>query len=112
MKAFASAIASEALPRLEKLFLYQNQIGDAGMSAFAGAIGASGALGNLKDLYLFNNQIGDAGMIAFADAIKPTTENPMGAMGLLTVSPSLLPPPSLLHYPYMPLTACTGAELV
>ena len=43
-----------SLAKLEQLFLYNNQIGDAGMTALAGAI-ASGSLPALKRVYLCGN---------------------------------------------------------
>ena len=47
-----------------------NKIGDAGMSALAGAF-ASGALDTLQKLYLGRcSSIGDAGMSALADALS------------------------------------------
>ena len=54
---------------VKKLFLNSNKIGDAGMTAFAGAIGTSGALGQLTQLGLGSNQIGDEGMKMFSAAI-------------------------------------------
>ena len=68
MIAFASAIGSGALPRLEHLFLDENQIGDSGMQSFAAAVG-SGALPQLKEFLLDNNQIGDAGVQALSAAL-------------------------------------------
>ena len=50
------------------LYLEENQIGDNGMIALAGAI-SSGLLPNLADLFLNKNRIGDAGMSALAGAI-------------------------------------------
>ena len=47
-----------------ELNLNGNQIGNAGMSAFAGAIGASGAMAKLTYLGLGENQIGNEGMQA------------------------------------------------
>ena len=61
------------------LYLYENQIGDPGITALADALG-KGALAQLKELNLFSNQIGDTGMIAFADAVRS------GALDKLTVS--------------------------
>ena len=62
-KVIGYLIASGSMAKLETLGLGGNQIGDAGMSALAGAI-ASGSLGGLKQLWLQNNQIGDDGMAA------------------------------------------------
>ena len=50
------------------LYLCENQIGDAGLTALAGAC-ASGALAQLKTLYLHENQIGDKGLEAFSGAL-------------------------------------------
>ena len=55
MSGLAKACASGAVGALQKLFLNNNQIGEAGMTAFAGAIGTNGALPALKAVYLFNN---------------------------------------------------------
>ena len=57
-----------ALPALKKLGLASNQIGDAGISSLAVALG-KGALPKLEFLALNENQIGDVGMAAFAAAI-------------------------------------------
>ena len=48
------------MAQLEKLFLNDNQIGDAGLTALANAC-ASGSLAQLTTLGLSGNQIGDAG---------------------------------------------------
>ena len=55
---------------LQKLDLFNNQIGDAGMKAFSDAI-AMGALPALKELYVFGN-LGDEtpATRAFADRIQ------------------------------------------
>ncbi len=109
MKAFTSAIARGA--KLEKLWLKNNKIGDAGMIAFAGAIGTrplasltvlglagnkfgdvgmksfseaigKGSLPNLQKLWLKNNKIGDAGIIAFAGAIGTRPLASLAVLGL------------------------------
>ena len=54
---------------MQKLFLFNNKIGDAGLQAFADALG-KGALPALERLYMRGNQIGDAGMMAFASAVS------------------------------------------
>lgn len=46
--------------RAQKLWLWQNQIGDAGVTALAQAA-AGGALAQLTDLYLMDNKISDDG---------------------------------------------------
>ena len=64
-----------------------NQIGDAGLAAFAKAV-ESEALPQLESLYLYGNRIGDDGISAFADALSK------GALDKLTVCwrPIALPP--------------------
>ena len=57
------------LPDLELLSLEENQISDAGITAFADAV-SKGALPNLKELYLQDNRIGDTGISSFADAVS------------------------------------------
>eukprot|EP00966_Prymnesium_polylepis_P081688 1892354-Prymnesium_polylepis.1 len=55
MKAFSTALASSgAMAKLEKLLLFNNQIGDQGMQAFSTAL-ASGAMANLETLYMHRN---------------------------------------------------------
>ena len=76
--ALAKACAGGALAQLETLSLRDNQIGDAGIEALAKAC-ASGALPQCTRLQLAGNQIGDAGIIALADACA------MGAMAQLKV---------------------------
>ena len=53
---------------MQELDLYKNQIGDAGLSALAEAVG-SGALSKLKSLILHSNSIGDVGITALATAV-------------------------------------------
>ena len=56
MTAFSTNLCNGALPRLRELYLYENQIGDAGMEAFAAALGGgSGAMANLTHLNLCAN---------------------------------------------------------
>ena len=55
------------MTKLETLSLWGNQIGDAGVTALAGAC-ASGALPKLTSLSLGGNKIGDAGCTALAEA--------------------------------------------
>ena len=52
---------------MQELDLYQNQIGDAGLSALAEAVG-SGALAQCTYISLSDNQIGDVGLTALASA--------------------------------------------
>ena len=74
MKAFASAIASGSLRNLIKLSLYDSQIDDTCMIAFAEALKPTdnfpmGSLRSLTSLSLRNNNISDPGMIAFSEAL-------------------------------------------
>ena len=57
-----------ALAKCTYINLGVNQVGDAGLSALAGAL-SSGALPALRILGLGNNNIGDVGLQAFADAL-------------------------------------------
>jgi Leucine-rich repeat (LRR) protein len=63
-----------ALPQLEELYLYNNQIGDVGISALAKAITPSKdrkrALASCQKLDLSYNQISDAGLTALAGALS------------------------------------------
>lgn len=68
----------------QELWLNWNQIGDAGMAAFAQAMkpvseGGSGAMAQCTHLSLHDNKIGDVGMQAFASAAVSS-----GAMAQLT----------------------------
>ncbi|EOD15523.1 hypothetical protein EMIHUDRAFT_245788 [Emiliania huxleyi CCMP1516] len=65
----AEVLASGAAPRLEKLDLYDNKIGDEGCKALAAALGKEGAAPRLETLYLIGNQIGDEGCKALAAAL-------------------------------------------
>ena len=78
---------------MQVLTLHGNQIGDAGLSALAEAVG-KGALASLVELDLRFNKIGDNGMKALADACAS------GALDHLKVCwhPIALPPfPKTLH---------------
>ena len=68
-----------ALPRLKKLNLSDNNIGDAGVTALASALG-QGALPLLSSLNLFCNQIGDSGLSNFVTAVG---SNANGTLPLL-----------------------------
>ena len=68
LQALSAALSKGALPNLEKLPLYANQIGNVGISALASAC-ANGALPALQDLRLSGNQIGDIGLSALATAL-------------------------------------------
>ncbi|EOD40575.1 hypothetical protein EMIHUDRAFT_222693 [Emiliania huxleyi CCMP1516] len=65
----AEVLASGAAPRLEKLWLNYNQIGDEGCKALAAALGKEGAVPRLETLSLVGNKIGDEGCKALAAAI-------------------------------------------
>ena len=54
---------------VQVLNLFNNQIGDAGLSAVAEAVG-KGALPQLQELYLSGNSIGDVGLSALADVVS------------------------------------------
>jgi hypothetical protein len=64
----AGALSSGSLPALKKLFLNSNQIGDAGMSAFASAC-ASGALDKIQSIELFGN-LGDSAPVDNAIKVR------------------------------------------
>jgi len=71
----AFQVASGALDTLLTLRLSCNQIGDAGLSAFARALQPTadlpaGALPRLRELSLHHNQIGEAGVAALARACE------------------------------------------
>ena len=98
MISLADALGKGALAQLNGLFLSDNQISDAGLSALAKAItpgpSGKGALPQLKKLYLHYNQIGDVGMQALAGAVSK------GALDHLTVCwrpTALFPCPETWH---------------
>uniref|UniRef100_A0A0D3JGR7 Uncharacterized protein n=2 Tax=Emiliania huxleyi TaxID=2903 RepID=A0A0D3JGR7_EMIH1 len=64
----AEVLASGAAPRLERLGLSFNKIGDEGWTALAAALGKEGAAPRLETLYLVANKIGDEGCKALAAA--------------------------------------------
>ena len=64
----ACLFAIGALPSLKQLSLASNEIGYAGMVAFADSVG-KGALPALTELYLFGNRISDLGMVKFSEAL-------------------------------------------
>ena len=68
LTALAKAVESGALPALRILALNANKIGDAGLTALADAC-ASGALAQLTTLGLAQNQIGDTGLSSLAAAV-------------------------------------------
>ena len=67
LTALASALRQ--LPKLERLFLNDNQIGDQGLASLL-APPTAGVLTSLKDLSLQNNQITDEGCAALASALR------------------------------------------
>ena len=69
---------------LQTLWLNDNNIGDAGLTALAEAV-ESGALASLESLFLNGNGIGDEGMSALAKAITPDKDG-KGALDKLEVS--------------------------
>jgi hypothetical protein len=69
MQAFSDAIRSGALPRLELLALAENAIGDAGVTALAGAI-TRGALPSCIYIGLSGNPNSDETRQALQDARK------------------------------------------
>ena len=79
--AVCKVIATGVLKKLEELFLYHNQIGDAGVMALAEAAG-KGTLPQLKELYLRGNQIGDAGVMALAEAAGKGTLTQLKGLSL------------------------------
>ena len=79
VEALAKAATCGALQKLEMLWLNGNNIGDGGCTALAAAA-ASGALASITVLRLSSNKIGDAGMIKFSEACAG------GAMALLQAS--------------------------
>jgi len=96
--ALAFAHARGALPHLETLYLYNNQIGDAGLTSLSTAL-ARGALPQLVDLHLSLNQISDAGLTSFSEALASgalpqlvklwLTDNQIGNSGLTSLSEAL-----------------------
>ena len=72
----AEVLASGAAPRLERLFLDDNEIGDKGCKALAAALGKEGAAPRLETLYLQSNKIGDEGCKALAAALGKESAAP------------------------------------
>ena len=68
VQLLGAAVASGALPALKELHLFNNEMGDAGITAFADAV-SKGALAQLTLLDLWGNQIGNPGITALADAL-------------------------------------------
>ena len=71
-KALAAALKEGAAPRLKELELQCNNIGDEGCKALAAALGKNGALPLLKSLVLHRNGIGDEGLRVLATALEQT----------------------------------------
>jgi hypothetical protein len=95
---------TEMAEREGELQWQQKKLGDGDAAILALLVGL-GAMVKLEKLYLYGNQVGDEGMKSFSSALAS------GSMGLLTVSPSLLPPPPVA-YPHVPFASCTGSSLV
>ena len=73
--SLGSLLASGALPNLERLNVFGNQLGDDGAAALATALRQSpGALPKLRVLELGGNGIGDAGMMALASVLRDCPE--------------------------------------
>ena len=72
----AEVLASGAAPRLKKLFLGHNKIGDKGCKALAAALGKEGAAPRLEELYIYTDRyrsdsgIGVEGYEALAAALE------------------------------------------
>ena len=69
-KALAAAFAEGAMPKLEKLVLGGNQIGDDGAVALAEAAGARARCRSSRYSPHHNNQIGDDGALAWACRVE------------------------------------------
>ena len=84
-----------ALPRIEMLLLYHNDIGDAGVSALAGAC-ASGAIA-LTVLYLGGNKVSVKGLERLMPSLKAASllrelwlgNNPLADVGMKKLAPLL-----------------------
>ena len=78
----AQSFGKGALPRLERLFLNSNLIGDLGMKSLVASCVWSGALEKLVELNFYNNKIGDKGLAAFAEALSHRSK-PLAALQTL-----------------------------
>mmetsp|Transcript_19508 Transcript_19508/g.39842 ORF Transcript_19508/g.39842 Transcript_19508/m.39842 type:complete len:127 (+) Transcript_19508:1003-1383(+) len=67
--ALAEAIREGALVELDTLYLYNNQIGSAGVVALVDALCAAGTPSSLVKLYLDNNRVGEEGVARLCEAI-------------------------------------------
>ncbi|EOD26951.1 hypothetical protein EMIHUDRAFT_114844 [Emiliania huxleyi CCMP1516] len=94
----AEVLASGAAPRLEKLYLYDNQIGDEGCKALAAALGKEGAAPRLEELTLGENKLGDEGCKALAAALKEGAAPSLKARDA-TPRHTPLPHPMLIAHP-------------
>ena len=68
MIQLAKIIQSQPMPKLARIVLGKNGIGDSGVAALAAAISAAGDSLEIRDLDLDRNVFGDAGMTALAAA--------------------------------------------
>lgn len=101
IKTFSHAVTSGALPRLVRIFLSHNRIGDVGLTSFSQACRTSRTLRYLKHLDLCHNQIFDEGMKSFASSIASGAfpdlqvllldSNGIGDAGLIALSDALKP---------------------
>ncbi|CAK0906553.1 unnamed protein product, partial [Prorocentrum cordatum] len=83
VRQVAAVLASGAAPRLQRLYLSSNRVGDEGAAALAEALRAPGALPRLQRLYLFDNRVGDEGAAALAEALRAPGALPsLQALGL------------------------------
>merc|ERR1711988_1470510 len=71
-----------AMVEAEVLDWSNKQLEDAGCAVISFLM-ELGLMRNVKKLKLYDNRIGDIGVTAIANVIKPTTENPMGALANL-----------------------------
>jgi hypothetical protein len=78
-RAMCTALNAGAMMKLEELQLSNNRLGNGGIRALATSV-ARGALTQLKQIFLNSNQIGDDGIVALAEAVQPTASRPDGAL--------------------------------
>ena len=86
----AEAVGKGALASLDTLNLSDNEIGEAGMTAFADAVG-KGALPQLEILFIYGNRIGDDGISATVEgteAVGPPHPPRAASASALTTSGS------------------------
>ena len=93
----AEVIASGAAPRVERLFLSANQIGNEGCKALAAALGKEGAAPRLEELYIYSEDratVDLEGYKALADALK---EGAAPSLKVRDALPSPYVPPLPAH---------------